>query len=124
VLTQEQIIAYFLRRWQIEVTFAEVRAHLGVETQRQWSDKAIERTTPLLFGLFSVVALCARESPIPVRRSAWYDKPEPTFSDLLAHLRRDLWLIPIKRTSPPDDDVLLISKQLLQRWRDALDFAA
>ena len=123
-LTQEQIIAYFLRRWQIEVTFAEVRAHLGVETQRQWSDKAIERTTPLLFGLFSVVALCARESPIPVRRSAWYDKPEPTFSDLLAQLRRELWFLPIKPTSPPDDDVLLISKQLLQRWRDTLDFAA
>lgn len=123
-LSDEQVIDYFLRRWQIEVTFAEVRAHLGVETQRQWSDAAIERTTPLLFGLFSVVALCAREQPIPVRRTAWYLKPEPTFSDLLALIRAPLWLLPIKPTSPLDDDVVLIPNHLLQRWREALHFAA
>jgi len=123
-LGDEQIIDYFLRRWQIEVTFAEARAHLGIETQRQWSDAAIERTTPVLFGLFSVVALCARAQPVPVRRCAWYAKPEPTFSDLLAQLRAPLWLLPIKRTSPLEDDVVLIPKHLLQRWRDALDFAA
>jgi hypothetical protein len=123
-LSDEQIIDYFLRRWQIEVTFAEVRAHLGVETQRQWSDRAIERTTPVLFGLFSVVALCARGKPVPVRRSAWYPKTEPTFADLLAHLRAPLWILPIKRTSAPEDDRVLIPKHLLQRWRDALDFAA
>ena len=123
-LSDEQVIDYFLRRWQIEVTFAEVRAHLGVETQRQWSDAAIERTTPLLFGLFSIVALCAREQPIRVRRSAWYVKPEPTFSDLLAQIRAPLWLLPIKRTSPSEDEVVLIPVPLLQRWRDALDFAA
>jgi hypothetical protein len=39
--------------------FAEVRAHLGVVTQRQWSDKAILRTTPALLGLFSIVTLWA-----------------------------------------------------------------
>jgi hypothetical protein len=123
-LSDEQIIDYFLRRWQIEVTFAEVRAHLGVETQRQWSDSAIERTTPVLFGLFSVVALCAGENPVPVRRSAWYAKSEPTFSDLLAHIRAPLWLLPINRTSPPHDDLVLIPRHLLQRWWNALDFAA
>jgi hypothetical protein len=123
-LSQEQVIAYFLHRWQIEVTFAEVRAHLGVETQRQWSEPAIERTTPVLFGLFSVVALCARQSPPPVRRSAWYDKPEPTFSDLLAQLRRDLWLLPFKRTSHETDEVVLIPKHLLHRLQEALAFAA
>jgi len=47
-LTPSQIIQYFVLRWNIEVTFEETRAHLGVETQRQWSDKAIARTTPLL----------------------------------------------------------------------------
>ncbi len=123
-LSDEQIIGYFLQRWQIEVTFAEARAHLGVETQRQWSDRAIERSTPALFGLFSVVALCARQAPVPVRRSAWYPKTEATFSDLLAQVRAPLWLLPIRRTSAPDDDVVLIPKHLLQRWRDALDFAA
>jgi hypothetical protein len=95
-----------------------------METQRQWSPKAIERTTPLLFGLFSVVAVCAREHPLPVRRSAWYAKPEPTFSDLLAQVRASLWLLPIKRTSPAENDLVLVPKHLLQRWRDALLFAA
>ena len=41
-----QIVRWFVLRWQLEVTFREVRAHLGVETQRQWSDLAIARTTP------------------------------------------------------------------------------
>ncbi|TCU04047.1 hypothetical protein [Rhizobium sullae] len=53
-LEPAQIIAYFVRRWQIEVTFAETRAHLGVETQRQWNDKAIMRTTPSLLALYSL----------------------------------------------------------------------
>lgn len=57
ICRQKKIIEYFVLRWNIEVTFEESRAHLGVETQRQWSDKAIARTTPLLMGLFSVVTL-------------------------------------------------------------------
>ncbi len=51
-----QILEWFMLRWQLEVTFQEVRAHLGVETQRQWSDRAIARTTPVLMGRFSWVA--------------------------------------------------------------------
>src|SRR4051795_13755086 len=35
-----QIVRWFVQRWQVEVTFREVRDHLGVETQRQWSDQA------------------------------------------------------------------------------------
>ena len=54
-----RIIAIFVRRWQIEGTFQEVRAHLGLETQRQWSDAAIERTTPVLLGLYSLICLQA-----------------------------------------------------------------
>ncbi len=50
-----QILRWFVQRWQLEVTFREVRDHLGVETQRQWSDQAIARTTPCLLGLFSLV---------------------------------------------------------------------
>ena len=48
-----------MQRWQVESTFQEVRAHLGVETQRQWTDLAIPRTTPALLGLFSLVTLLA-----------------------------------------------------------------
>ena len=82
-------------RWQLEVTFREVRTHLGVETQRQWSHRAIARTTPVLLGLFSWITLAAHQlqhsQPMPCRTAAWYPKPKPTFSDALALVRRHLW---------------------------------
>jgi hypothetical protein len=56
-LSAAEVVSSFIRRWAIEVTFEESRAHLGVETQRQWSDLAIERSTPCLLGMFSLVAL-------------------------------------------------------------------
>src|SRR5687767_6255607 len=90
-----QIVRWFVQRWQVEVTFREVRDHLGVETQRQWSDRAIARTTPCLLALFSIVALlaarldrCARSA---VQIDAWYRKPRPTFTDALAAVRRQFW---------------------------------
>ena len=58
-----RIVGWFVRRWQVEVTFQEARTHLGLETQRQWSDKAIARTTPCLLALFSIVTLLAGPSP-------------------------------------------------------------
>jgi hypothetical protein len=83
------ILAWFVSRWQVEVTFAEVRAHLGVETQRQWSDKAILRTTPVLLGLFSIVTLwahdLAKSRKFKPRTAAWYPK---TFSPSATPSRR------------------------------------
>jgi hypothetical protein len=93
--TPEQILAWVVMRWSVEVTFEEVRAHLGWETQRQWSDQAIARTTPVLLALFSLVTMLAlklsRDEPIPVPVTAWYHKVEPTFVDCLALVRRHLW---------------------------------
>ncbi len=70
--TAEQVVRDFMKRWSLEVTFEEGRAHLGIETQRQWSDRAIERSTPLLFGLYSLVALFGQaghpDGQIPVAR--------------------------------------------------------
>ena len=89
------ILRWFVCRWSTEVTFAEVRRHLGVETQRQWSDLAIARTTPALLGLFSLVTLWATKlyatQTMMPRAAAWYPKPLPTFSDALALVRRELW---------------------------------
>lgn len=80
-----RIVAWFVRRWQVEAAFQEARTHLGVETQRQWSDKAIARTTPCLLALFSIAALLATRLPARERQriaaTAWYPKPQPTFSD-------------------------------------------
>ena len=90
-----QVLRWFVQRWQLEVTFREVRDHLGVETQRQWSDKAIARTTPCLLGLFSLVTLLGQQLTPQARRatanSAWYHKQRPTFSDTLAAVRREIW---------------------------------
>lgn len=102
-----QVTEWFVLRWRLEVTFQEVRLHLGVETQRQrtgprgavlsktWSDLAIVRTTSSLFGLFSLVTLAAhnlyRDETFLPHNAAWYCKPLPTFSDALATLRERLW---------------------------------
>ncbi len=91
----EQIIAWYVLRWNVEVTFQECRAHLGFETQRQWSALAIVRTTPAILGLFSLVTLLAHhltpDAPLPVRSAAWYTKSDATFSDVIAVVRRYLW---------------------------------
>ncbi len=98
--TPERILGWFVSRWRMETTFQEARAHLGVETQRQWSDLAISRTTPALLGLFSLVTVWANElartpaSAVRPRTAAWYDKREPTFSDAIAAVRRALWCPP------------------------------
>lgn len=106
-----QIIARFIARWNIEVTFEELRAHLGFETQRQWSDKAIERTAPCLFGIFSLVVLMAKvlhPETLPVRQASWYLKDEATFIDALAAVRADLWRSVNYRTSAQEADMVLI----------------
>jgi hypothetical protein len=90
-----QVVRWFVQRWQVEVTFREVRDHLGVETQRQWSDRAIARTTPCLLALFSIVTLLAahldRRARSAVCIDAWYRRPRPTFTDTLAAVRRQFW---------------------------------
>jgi hypothetical protein len=123
-----QIVAWFVARWPLEVTFREVRAHLGVETQRQWSDLAILRTTPALLGLFSLVALVARArldgQPLPIRQAACYAKPAPTFSDTLAFVRQLLWPVTVFSTSPSSGEVIEIPRALFDRLTDSLAFAA
>lgn len=100
----EQIAGWFVRRWSVELTFQEVRAHLGVETQRQWSDTAIARTTPCLLALFSIVTLLAARLTARQRRriavAAWYPRPRLTFADALAAVRCAIWRERILATSP------------------------
>lgn len=124
-----QIIQWFVMRWRLEVTFQETRAHLGVETQRQWSDLAIERTTPALLGLFSWVTIAAHllqsKTPLPVRGAAWYTKSLPTFSDALALVRSHLWpCSDIFCVSPSEPDIEKIPRSLASRLMDTLCYAA
>ena len=124
----EQILAWFVLRWQLEVTFQEVRAHLGVETQRQWSDRAIARTTPALLGLFSVVTLLAHklgaEAGLPVRQASWYRKAQPTFADALAEVRQCLWRQAHFSMSHSETEMVKIPKALFTRFTDTLCYAA
>ena len=126
--TPTQIVAWFVPRWQLEVTFEEARAHLGIETQRQWSDLAILRTTPLRLGLCSLVTLFADQlldgQELPVRQAAWYTKNLPTFSDTLAFVRQRLWPVAIAWLSPAEPDMVKSPKALLDRLTDALAYAA
>jgi hypothetical protein len=114
-----EVVSSFIKRWTIEVTFEETRAHLGVETQRQWSDLAIERSTPCLLGMFSLVALFGKalhpDGKVPIQRTAWYAKREATFSDVLAEVRRQLWGNFTYHTSPQDPDVCLVPRSHVDR---------
>jgi hypothetical protein len=122
------ILRHYVSRWSVEVTFEESRRHLGVESQRQWSDLAIARTTPCLLGLFSIVTLLAdrlhRKGLLHVRQAAWYEKPLPTFSDALASVRRHLWRCAVMSHSPIGHDHARISDPLFRRLTDALAYAA
>ena len=122
------ILAWFVSRWQVEVTFEEVRAHLGVETQRQWSDKAILRTTPILLGLFSIVTLWAHDlsksRKLKPRTAAWYPKAVLTFSDAIAAVRREIWVHQISFMSRPHRDSIEIPRHIWHRMQNALAYAA
>ena len=110
------------------MTFREVRTHLGVETQRQWSDKAIARTSPLLLGLFSLITVLAHHSTVrgrlPIRQAAWYTKALPTFADALACVRQRLWCNFTFQTALATTDRVKISAGLLNRFTDILCYAA
>jgi DDE superfamily endonuclease len=123
-----QIVEWYVLRWSVEVTFAEARAHLGMETQRQWSAKAIGRTTPVVLGLMSVVTLLAERlragQPHPVRTAAWYTKREATFADTIAFVRQHLWRTVKFPESPASTGPVTLSAAVLEGLMDSLCYAA
>lgn len=127
-MAPDQILAWFVRRWQVEVTFEETRAHLGMETQRQWSQLAIARTTPTILALYSMVALLAKplfeQGIVSIRTAAWYNKQCPTFSDTLALVRRYLWRAQTLTMLEKSPDMIEIPRALFQRLADTLSYAA
>jgi hypothetical protein len=125
----ERIISWFVKRWQMEATFQEVRQRLGFETQRHWSDLAIQRTAPALLGLFSVVTLLAHQYMVKgegsIRRTAWYDKRYPTFSDALALVRRKLWSQEATFCgSVWEEETVKVPRTFIERLTDTVCYAA
>jgi hypothetical protein len=118
-----QIISWFVQRWPVEVTFREARDHLGLETQRQWSDRAIARTTPCLLGLFSITALLGSRLSTHTKRAvaaaAWYRKTQPSFADTLAAMRKEIWAAQGFSISRARSD----SRKLPSRLREGIAYA-
>ena len=108
----------------MEPTFQHVRTHLGVETQRQWSDKAIARTNPVLMGLFPLVTLLVQalivKDGVRLRQAAWYCKALPTFSDALALVRTHIWMSRTFQTSHNEHDTIKVPRVLFEHFTDFL----
>lgn len=126
--TPVEILQWVVMRWSVEVTFEEGRAHLGLETQRQWSDQAIARTTPILLALFSLVTVLALQlshgGQIPVPVTAWYRKAEPTFADCLALVRRHLWRARYLVNSAPEAEFVEFPREVFDLLLTGLPLAA
>jgi hypothetical protein len=126
--TPKPILPWVVRRWAVEVTFAEGRAPLGLETQRQWSDRAMARTTPVLLALFARVTVLALKlsqgGQIPVPVTAWYHKEEPTFSDCLALVRRHLWRARYVVNSAPEAEIMPFPHEALDLFIQGVSLAA
>jgi hypothetical protein len=126
----QKVVSWFVMRWQLEVTFQEIRRHLGFETQRQWSEMAIRRTTPALLGLFSLVTLFAHRRMRQAagtfrRRAGWYHKAHPTFADALAMVRKELWAQEQTFCGlPARSDTIKVPRAYLERLTEAVCYAA
>ncbi len=125
----QKIVSWFVMRWQLEVTFQEMRRHLGFESQRQWSEMAIRRTTPALLGLFSLVTLFAHRRMVQaagaLRQAAWYHKKLPTFADALALVRKELWAQEQTFCGlPAETDTIKVPRAFMERLTDAVCYAA
>ena len=127
-VTPDQILAWFIQRWQLEVTFEEARRHLGLETQRQWSDG---RDPPHDAGPARAVLPRHAARPPPacqagerVRQAAWYRKQQPTFADALALVRRELWRHQAFPTSPCTGEIVEVPRAVVERLTETLCYVA
>lgn len=127
VASAKRIVEWFIKRWQVEVTFEESRRHLGIETQRQWSDKAIGRTTPCLMGMFSLIAMMAQElsngGKLKIRSAIWYHKELATFSDAIGCVRQQIWESQSFQTSEKGVEMIKIPRSIMETLIDTLCFA-
>jgi hypothetical protein len=93
--TPVQMLAWVVRRWSVEVPVEAARAPLGFETQRQWADHALARTTPVRLGRFAPVTgrawRLSREGHSPGQQTAGSRHMEPTVADGLALGRQPRW---------------------------------
>jgi hypothetical protein len=126
--TPGPILAWVIRRWSLEVTCEETRAHLGFETPRHWSDQALARTTPVLLALFALVTLLAlplsQGGHMPVPATTWYRKAEPTFGDCLTFVRRHLGRARDAVNTTAEAEFVPYPREAVDLWSNGLSLAA
>jgi hypothetical protein len=118
-----QILTWFIQRWQLETTFEEARAHLGLDTPRGGNEQSVSCMTPALFGLYSIVTLMATplisNQEAPVQIATWNQKQQATFSDTIDLVRRYLWGIDLFPMLQAPTNMVKIPRALLKRFTDA-----
>jgi hypothetical protein len=126
--TPAQMLRWFVRRWTMAVPFEEARAHLGMATQRQGNERASASTTPALLSLYTILTrttqLLIEQGATCGRSTAWYRKTRPPFSDAMALVRRQVWEHLHFSMSPQETDMIQIPRVLLERFTEALCYAA
>jgi len=120
-LTPEQILSHYVGRWSAEVTLEEARAHLGMETQRQWSAKTIERSTPVLPAIALLAAQLQRQGKLHIATTAWYQKQ---VAPALAAVKWLLWKKMNFSTSAHEQHVIKIPRQWLDYLQHVIAHAA
>lgn len=114
-MTSKAIIETYTGRWNIETTFQEARAHLGLESTRGWTRNTVLRAAPCLLGLYSVIALLYASLPTQKTESAsvnWHGKNTITFSDAITAVRRWLWTDWVFETSGDAGALRTIGRQV------------
>ena len=125
-LSAKKTVELYISRWNLEVTFRECREYLGIQTQRQWSDLAITRTSPLIFGSYTLVTIIGHflwktQDIIPLR-TAWYNKQQLTFSDMLQAVRKEIWKHRSNSGKKGEFEKVFTESTLLYEYLSAADF--
>lgn len=115
-MAPDEIVSLYVNRWLTETAFEESRKHLKIETAENWAKKSVQRTVPLLFGLFSLIILwyCDQQKRGLIFRETWYLKEEPTFSDALTALRIEIWMKTIFRETKYPQGFLKKNQEILK----------
>ena len=93
-MTAQAMIETYVRRWNLETTFQEMRSYVGLETTRGWKKATVMRVEPCLFGLYSVIVCLYSQLPTKYTKSKgvdWEGKEGLTFSDAITAVRKWLW---------------------------------
>jgi hypothetical protein len=91
-----EVITGYCRRWSVEVAFCDAKQLLGFHDPQVWCAASVKRAAPMAWFVGTLVVcwyvMAGQEGPQAQRHRPWYKhKPTPTFADMLAACRLQLW---------------------------------